>query len=116
MERVGISGVRGRNRSEPVSGEPDGLIPAPRFGRHSGLAQSHERGNICPSTNAKLAATSPEIICPFGIRAGSLTGVPDSRQEHQHRMNREKAFQQLLSPEVARRYRRGIVRKVWIKH
>ncbi len=71
--------------------------------------------NVRPGTNTKLAATSPEIICPFGIRAGSVLGVPDRPQEHQHRMRSEKPFQHLLSPELARTYSCCLVSKVWIK-
>ena len=61
--------------------------------------------SFCPGTNTKLAATSPEIICPFGIRAGSLIGVPDSREEHQRSMPAGNAFQHLLSSELTGIYR-----------
>lgn len=70
---------------------------------------------VRPGTNTKLAATSPEIICPFGIRAGSLLDVPDTRREYQRVNDGMKGFQHLLSPELAHIYRPGLVRKVWIK-
>ncbi len=110
-------GVRGRNRSEPASGKPDGLIPAPRFERHCGSPNPMklESEIVRPGTNTKLAATSPEIICPFGIRAGSLLDVLDNGRKRQQTKHAMKGFQHVLSLELAHTYRRKLVRKMWIK-
>jgi hypothetical protein len=70
---------------------------------------------VHPGTNTKRAATSPEIICPFGVRAGSLLGVPDTHQEHQPGEHGREAFQHVLSLELPRRYGYWFVRKLWIK-
>jgi hypothetical protein len=117
MER---SDVSGRTRQKPFgagqrrTGRTDSCLA---FWAALRPAQYHERNPeiICPGTNTKLAATSPEIICPFGIRAGSLLDVADTHQEHQRRMHSQKPFQHLLSPELARTYSCRLVRKMWIK-